>query len=62
MIAALAGHHLRVTKHVTQGRTRVRIEAVEGEERVAEIARMLAGERVTETTRSQARELLDAPA
>jgi len=58
MIAALAGDHLRVTKQVSQGRTRVRIEPVQGEERVAEIARMLAGERVTETTRNQARELL----
>ena len=61
MIAALAGNHLRVTKHVTQGRTHVRVEAVEGEERVAEIARMLAGERVTDPTRSQARELMSAP-
>ena len=60
MIAALAANHLRVTKHVTQGRTHVHVEAVEGEERVAEIARMLAGERVTETTRSQARELMSA--
>jgi DNA repair protein RecN (Recombination protein N) len=59
LIAALARHHLRVTKHVHQGRTVVRVEPVEGEARVAEIARMLAGERVTETTRRQARELLD---
>ena len=59
LIAALARRHLRVTKHVHQGRTLVRVEPVEGEARVAEIARMLAGERVTETTRRQARELLD---
>ena len=62
LIAALARHHLRVTKHVHQGRTLVRVEPVEGEARVAEIARMLAGERVTETTRRQARELLDTTA
>jgi DNA repair ATPase RecN len=36
---------------------------VDGEARVAELARMLAGDRVTDTTRRQARELLgDAPA
>ena len=60
MIAALASHHLRVTKRVVAGRTVARVDTVEGEERVAELARMLAGERVTETTRRQARELLAA--
>ena len=58
MIAALATHHLRVTKQVSGGRTVARVDPVEGEARVAELARMLAGERATETTRRQARELL----
>jgi DNA repair protein RecN (Recombination protein N) len=58
MIAALAASHLRVAKQVTGGRTVARIEPVEGDARVAELARMLAGDRVTETTRRQARELL----
>ena len=63
MIAALAAHHLRVTKHVAGGRTVARVDPVDGEARVAELARMLAGERITDTTRRQARELLgDAPA
>jgi len=62
MIAALASHHLRVTKRVQAGRTLARVDPVAGEERVAELARMLAGERVTETTRRQARELLAEPA
>jgi len=60
MIAALAGHHLRVTKQASGGRTVARIAMVEEDERVAELARMLAGDRVTETTRRQARELLAA--
>lgn len=60
MIAALAGHHLRVTKQASGGRTVARIAKVEDDERVAELARMLAGDRVTETTRRQARELLNA--
>jgi DNA repair protein RecN (Recombination protein N) len=62
MIAALASHHLRVTKHVAGGRTIARVDPVDGEARVAELARMLAGDRVTDTTRRQARELLgEAP-
>jgi DNA repair protein RecN (Recombination protein N) len=62
MIAALASHHLRVTKSVASGRTVARIEAIAGSDRIEELARMLAGDRVTETTRRQARELLGAPA
>ena len=59
LIAALAQHHVSVRKHSSGGRTTVRVEPVEGAERVAELARMLAGERATETTRRQARELLE---
>ena len=63
MIAALAAHHLAVTKRTTAGRTVASIAALDREARVAELSRMLAGERVTETTRRQARELLgDSPA
>jgi len=59
MVAALAHHHWSVVKQVSGGRTTVRVEPVEGAQRVAELARMLAGERATETTRRQARELLE---
>ena len=62
MIAALARHHLAVHKQVAAGRTSVRLEALAPAARVEELARMLAGERVTDTTRRQARELLAAPA
>jgi len=62
LIAALAGHHLAVSKHVAGGRTVARVTVLERADRVEELARMLAGERVTETTRRQARELLAAPA
>src|SRR5262249_38538312 len=58
MIAALASHHLRVLKRTRAGRTVATIEALEGGDRVEELARMLAGDRVTDTTRRQARELL----
>lgn len=62
MIAALAHRHFRVSKSVAAGRTRVRIEALEEEARIEELARMLAGDLATTTTRRQARELLHASA
>jgi len=61
MIAALAGHHFVVSKQVAKGRTAAHITALSAAERVEELARMLAGERVTDTTRRQARELLATP-
>jgi len=61
-IAARAAHHVRVGKSVRGGRTRVSAEPVTGESRVEEIARMVAGDRVTETARGHARELLGRPA
>ncbi len=60
MIAALASHQLRVSKHAAAGRTIARIEPVAGEARIDELARMLAGDRATATTRRQALELLGA--
>jgi DNA repair protein RecN (Recombination protein N) len=60
-IAARAAHHVRVSKSVRGGRTRVAAELVTGEARVEEIARMVAGDRVTETARGHARELLGRP-
>jgi DNA repair protein RecN (Recombination protein N) len=59
MIAALASHHVLVSKRASGGRTLARFDIVEGDARVDEISRMLAGARITATTRRQARELLD---
>src|SRR5437899_433575 len=61
-IAARAAHHVRVSKGVRGGRTRVNAEVLTGDARVEEIARMVAGERVTGTARGHARELLGWPA
>jgi DNA repair protein RecN (Recombination protein N) len=60
MIAALADHHLLVDKRVASGRTQVLVMALDEDARVEEIARMLAGDRATATTRRQAREMLGA--
>ena len=57
-IAALADRHFRAVKTVAGGRTRASVEELAGEERNEEIARMLAGEKVTATARDHARELL----
>ena len=62
MIAALADHHFAVTKRVASGRTTASVATLGRPERIEELARMLAGERVTDTTRRQARELLSQSA
>jgi DNA repair protein RecN (Recombination protein N) len=59
-IAALAQHHLRVSKSVRAGRTRATVAALPGAERVEEIARMLGGASVTAAAREHARDLLGA--
>lgn len=57
-IAAFAERHFRVRKVGRGGRTVARIERVEGDERIREIARMAGGERAGQGTRQYAEELL----
>ncbi len=57
-IAARARHHVRLTKTIRSGRTRVTAAPLTDEERVGEIARMLGGDAPSETARGHARELL----
>lgn len=57
-VAAFADLHLRVEKSVREGRTATCVERLEGETRVAEVARMLGGARVTEKTLEHAREMI----
>lgn len=57
-IAARGDRQVRVVKSERAGRPAVELQAVEGEERVRELARMLAGESDSETARRHARELL----
>jgi DNA repair protein RecN (Recombination protein N) len=59
-IAALAQHHLRVSKSVRAGRTKAAVTAMAAAERVEEIARMLGGASVTAAAREHARDLLGA--
>jgi len=57
-IAKFADHHLYVTKEVMSGRTVTKIRALEEEERVGELSRMIAGVEDSQTTRDAARWML----
>ena len=57
-VAARGAAHLRVAKQVARGRAETRVEPLDGRERQEEIARMLAGETVTDAARAAAGDLL----
>ena len=57
-VAACADHHLVVAKQSQGKSTMSSVLAVQGEQRVAEVARMLGGERLSGTTLAHAREML----
>ncbi len=57
-VAALGGHHWRVAKEVTDGVTLSRVTPLEDTDRVDELARMLAGDTVTDAAREAAKALL----
>lgn len=61
-VAAFADTHLVVAKEVADDRTTARVRTVEGEERVAELSRMLAGLPSSSSARGHARELLEMAA
>ena len=60
LIAAHGARHFEVVKSTSRGRTTTGVRLLSGKEREEEISRLLAGARVTDTTRRQARELLRA--
>ncbi|AYR20128.1 DNA repair protein RecN [Alcaligenes faecalis] len=57
-VAACGNHHLKVEKTTKQGQTFSSIRPLTQDERVDEIARMLGGLKITQTTREHAREML----
>lgn len=57
-VAALGQHHLRVSKSLVEGQTLSTIQVLDSQQRVEEIARMLGGLEITDTTRQHAREML----
>ena len=61
-VAARADHHLRVAKVDAGGRAVTRVESLSAEARREEVARMLAGARVTDAARAAADSLMRAGA
>ena len=59
-VAACADHHWVVSKHADKESVASQVMPATGEQRVAEIARMLGGERLSDTTHAHAREMLQA--
>lgn len=59
-VAALGGHHWLVQKSVVGAATRTIIAPVTGDTRTEEIARMLAGDRITDEARAAAAALMQA--
>ena len=58
-IACYADRHLTVRKEQEKDETKTTVRVMDGDERVEEIAEMIGGQRITDTTRAQARELLE---
>jgi len=61
-VAACADHHMLVSKQLQGKQTISTVAAVQGEQRVGEIARMLGGEKLSNTTLAHAKEMLQAGA
>ena len=59
-IARFGNQHFRIVKDVREGRTTTTIQALNPEERIHELARMLGGETLTPATWEHARELLES--
>jgi len=61
-IATFADHHYVIQKKESSGRARTSIREVTGEERTEEVARMLSGAKLTDTSRKHAEQMLKANA
>jgi DNA repair protein RecN (Recombination protein N) len=57
-IASLADRHYVVSKREVKGRTVTDVRPLDGTERIEEVARMLGGAMITDTTRRHAREMV----
>jgi DNA repair protein RecN (Recombination protein N) len=59
-IATFADHHYVIEKKERSGRTRTSIRPIVGEERTEEVARMLSGAKLTDTSRKHAEQMIKA--
>lgn len=58
-VAALANHHFLIEKEIFESDTKVNARQLDEGERIEEVARMLAGEQITESARAHARKLIN---
>ena len=58
-VASSGEHHWRISKEVTQDQTHTQLTVLSVEERIPELARMLAGEQITDSAIAQAKNLLE---
>jgi len=59
-IATFGDHHYVIEKKQAGGRSRASVRAVTGQERTEEVARMLSGAKLTETSRKHAEQMIKA--
>jgi DNA repair protein RecN (Recombination protein N) len=57
-IASFADHHYLIEKREVSGRTRTSVRLLNQQQRTEEVARMLSGAKLTETSRQHAEQLL----
>ena len=61
-IATFADQHYLIEKKASAGRTRTSVRLITGDERTEEVARMLSGAKLTETSRKHAEQMLKSSA
>jgi DNA repair protein RecN (Recombination protein N) len=61
-IATFADHHYLIEKKERNGRTKTSVRAIVGDERTEEVARMLSGAKLTDTSRKHAEQMIKANA
>ena len=59
-IATFADHHYVIEKRESAGRAKTTVRQITGEERTEEVARMLSGAKLTETSRKHAEQMIKA--
>jgi DNA repair protein RecN (Recombination protein N) len=59
-IATFADHHYVIEKREAAGRAKTTVRQISGEERTEEVARMLSGAKLTETSRKHAEQMIKA--
>lgn len=59
LMAAAATHHLHIYKEVSAGKTIIKCEVLDKNRRIQELARMIAGEKITDSTIKQAKEWIE---